>query len=148
MQQCPHSPWRGGCEEAHLNDGKCFKPLHDEPYEAVLQEYLKCPEDFGHERPDPQYYRPDWPEDVATWWQLYENVSEGTPVSPAFATSEELIDYLCAHGDFWQQRAYGGGGGVYTRKAAESVVRSGYAPTFIARSSENGFEIIGPQNMD
>jgi hypothetical protein len=33
---------------------------------------------------------PDFPEGTATGWQLYETTSEGTPVSPIFATAEEL----------------------------------------------------------
>ncbi len=55
--------------------------------------------------PDEQYcvpYDPD-DEDLCTWYQAYETVSEGTPVSPAFATREELIDYLSTYGDFWEQ---------------------------------------------
>ena len=31
-------------------------------------------------------------------WQVYENVSEGTPVSPAFATRPELWTYLLSLG--------------------------------------------------
>ena len=33
---------------------------------------------------------PEFPEGTATGWQLYETTSEGTPVSPVFATAEEL----------------------------------------------------------
>lgn len=62
----------------------------------------------------------------ATWWQLYETVSEGTPVSPPFATPEELIEHLVRHGDFWCT------GQGYSRKAAEAVVRGGWAPSAIA----------------
>ncbi len=29
------------------------------------------------------------------WWQLWETVSEGSPITPAFATPEELIDWMC-----------------------------------------------------
>jgi hypothetical protein len=35
-------------------------------------------------------FMPDFPEGTATGWQLYETTSEGTPVSPVFATAEEL----------------------------------------------------------
>lgn len=31
----------------------------------------------------------------ATWWQYYESTTEGTPISPAFETPEELVDWLC-----------------------------------------------------
>ena len=33
-----------------------------------------------------------------THWQLYEDVSEGTPVSPVFATREELIGWIRGSG--------------------------------------------------
>lgn len=38
------------------------------------------------------------------WWQLWETVSEGSPVSPAFATAEELAHYLAHNGDAWYQK--------------------------------------------
>ena len=47
---------------------------------------------------DPAYYRP-WKDEEATWFQLWETVSEGTPVSPPFASKEELADHLAEHGD-------------------------------------------------
>lgn len=34
-------------------------------------------------------------------WQVWENVSEGSPVSPVFATASELADYLAEGGDEW-----------------------------------------------
>src|SRR4051812_14783374 len=39
--------------------------------------------------PDRAYYRP-WKDDEATWFQIWETVSEGTPVTPPFATRAEL----------------------------------------------------------
>lgn len=43
--------------------------------------------------PSPEYYHPDW--DDATHYQMYETTSEGTPISPVFATPEEVARY-CA----------------------------------------------------
>jgi hypothetical protein len=34
-------------------------------------------------------------------WQVWETVSEGSPVSPVFATGEELVEYLVEGGDSW-----------------------------------------------
>lgn len=51
-----------------------------------------------------------------TWFQVYETVSEGTPVTPPFATLEELGDYLRKNGDSWDQ-ARG------TRPSSEAVDR-------------------------
>lgn len=87
--------------------------------------------------PDRDSYRPAWKEGEATWFQVYETVSEGTPVSPPFATREELVEYLVAHGDFWsQQRGQGG----FSRKAAEQFVKDEYAPSMI---SANGKVTVG-----
>jgi hypothetical protein len=77
--------------------------------------------------PDKKYYLPDGLEEP-TWYQMYETVSEGTPVSPPFATKEELVEYLVENGDFWDQR-HGSGG--YDRKTAEAFVDEGWAPSFI-----------------
>lgn len=66
------------------------------------------------------------------WWQAYETVSEGTPVSPAFATAEELIKYLVKNGDFWDQQRSDRGMSTkcgYSQKAAEEFVRGGWAPS-------------------
>ena len=48
-------------------------------------------------------------------WQVWETVSEGSPISPVFATPEELIEWLVRDG--------------YSRTAAESFVSSGWVPS-------------------
>lgn len=77
--------------------------------------------------PDRNYYRP-WRDDEATWVQVWETVSEGTPVSPPFPTKEKLIAYLVKHGDFWDQKR---GHGVYSIEQATAFVESGYAPSMV-----------------
>lgn len=88
--------------------------------------------------PDPAYYRP-WSDDDATWFQVWEAVSEGTPVSPPFATPKELVDYLVEHGDEWDQRR---GNGGYSRAAAEAFVASGWVPTMVIQSGPSGQKIM------
>jgi hypothetical protein len=90
--------------------------------------------------PDRQYYKP-WKDEEATWFQLWETVSEGTPVSPPFATKEELVEYLVAHGDYWDQsRREDVKAGRYCsmncdpwpREVAERFVHgSGWAPSLV-----------------
>lgn len=89
-----------------------------------------------------------------TWWQVYETVSEGTPVTPPFATREELVEYLVENGDFWdqQRRAEGPRGGFqmpcepWSGKSAEAfVMGSGWAPSMVisggvVRSGVGDFE--------
>lgn len=43
---------------------------------------------------DPAEYMPTWTADVAVGWQMYENTSEGTPISPVFESPEELARWL------------------------------------------------------
>jgi hypothetical protein len=85
--------------------------------------------------PDADYYRPKWNEADCTWVQVYETVSEGTPVTPPFSTKEELIDYLVQNGDLWDQKR---GDGAWPRKSAESFVGIGWAPSGIA-TPQDGF---------
>ena len=73
--------------------------------------------------PQPDLHRPDFGSD-ATWYQVYENVTEGTPVSPPFATLEELTEYLTQHGDWAAQR---NGEPPPSREAVEQFIQDGYA---------------------
>ena len=45
-------------------------------------------------RPKQSDYMPDWPESERTHFMMYESTTEGTPISPAFATPEELARWL------------------------------------------------------
>lgn len=50
------------------------------------------------EAPKPSDYMPAWTEDQCTHYMMYEDTSEGTPISPAFSTAEELAWWLAATG--------------------------------------------------
>lgn len=122
------------------DDGK-YKPMFNEDFDTVFYEWVNEYElwkkgehpsqgeypywEYAGAPPDPEYYRPVWPESV-TWIQMYETVSEGTPVSPAFKTKKELVDYLVEHGDFWDQ---GRGDGGWERENAEKFVKGGWSPS-------------------
>ena len=106
-----------------------FKPMFDQSSTSAFNEWMEAFEafkageineackEYGYDKNDPylafchyygeppraEYYRPEWDKSSATWWQVYETVSEGTPVSPPFETQDELIDYLVENGDFWDQ---------------------------------------------
>lgn len=96
--------------------------------------------------PDRAYYRP-WADEDATWFQVWETVSEGTPVSPPFATEEELISYLAENGDFWDQERckqpdwkslWGGipGKSGWGRERAERFVKASWDPSMIATGNQ------------
>ncbi|TIW20139.1 MAG: hypothetical protein E5V63_32185 [Mesorhizobium sp.] len=49
-------------------------------------------------KPQIEDYMPDWPDAERTHFMMYEDTSEGTPISPAFATPEELARWLADNG--------------------------------------------------
>lgn len=51
-------------------------------------------EQYAGQRPHRDDYMPDWPAEQRTHFMMYEDTSEGTPISPAFATPEELARWL------------------------------------------------------
>jgi len=51
-------------------------------------------EEYCGRRPSPYDYMPDWKPEERTHFMMYETTTEGTPISPAFATAEELARWL------------------------------------------------------
>lgn len=74
----PWEEWRSGSDSYRYEDIKTW-----EDYAGT------CPAS-----PDPKDYMPDWPEEERTHWQMYEDTSEGTPISPVFETPEKLARWL------------------------------------------------------
>lgn len=92
--------------------------------------------------PDPEYYRPIFAEGEATWYQVYETVSEGTPVTPPFATKQELIDYLVEYGDFWDQHR---GEGGWPREAAKRFAEEEWAVSMMAKIVDGTVKVKRPR---
>ena len=120
-------------------------PLHDQSFdeavkewkegykawEAGTHEYFESGLEFwewGGDPPESQSYRPAFAEEP-TWWQVYETVSAGTPATPAFATSDELIYYLCTYGDYGYQHY--GYGSIPSREAATAFVDAGSVTSMV-----------------
>lgn len=133
-EACRHSPWAGGCEDAKAHGGRCYKPLLEGDFLIAAREWLdQCLawEDGTHKDaakykeeypfywqwdggpPDEESYRPMWPAETATHFQIYETVSEGTPISPVLPSSDAIIDWLVAQG--------------YSRTASDAFAKSGWA---------------------
>lgn len=51
-------------------------------------------EQWAGQRPHKDDYMPDWPAEQRTHLMMYEDTTEGTPISPAFKTPEELARWL------------------------------------------------------
>jgi hypothetical protein len=73
--------------------------------------------------PEPEYYRSrHWTAGEATAYQIYETVSEGTPVSPVFPTQDALRAWLL---DTWR----------LTPEGADLFIRVGWVPSGMAYTS-------------
>ena len=92
-----------------------FIPLHNSSYKTSIADWAKGKEDWDKgnypdyaseenkklsyeecagEEPDPDDYMPTFSSAEATCFMMYETTSEGTPISPAFETEEELAQWL------------------------------------------------------
>lgn len=152
------------------NGQEGYQPMRDRAFEAAAKEwkerFLKweagerpnwISEEFSkmefweYDGPPPnrECHRP-WQDSEATWFQVWETVSEGTPVTPPFATKEELIEYLVANGDFWDQKRREEGRHdincePWPRQAAERFVNGpGWAPSLVmdAKGVRSGVESL------
>ena len=78
--------------------------------------------------PNKEDFMPDWPAEQCTHLMMYEDTSEGTPISPAFATPEELARWLTDNG----ASAFGSSTGSY--EGWLRVAKGGWAPSMVATS--------------
>lgn len=81
--------------------------------------------EYAGARPSPDDYMPDWPAEQRTHFMMYEDISEGTPISPAFATAEELARWLADT----NASAFAGDGATYEQWL--SMINRGWAPSAI-----------------
>jgi hypothetical protein len=131
-----------GCDEER------YQPMFDQPFAPAMREWYAAweawergerPEgsedcanywDWSGDPPDPAYYRPDWPEESRTHLMMYEDTSEGTPISPAFATPEELARWLADTG------ASSFGSMTASYESWLRVCQGGFAPSMVLVGGE------------
>jgi hypothetical protein len=94
--------------------------------------------DYSGDRPSPDNYMPQWSEGEAILFVMYENTSEGTPISPAFETPEELARWLADTG------ASSFGDSTATYEQWLYVCKGGFAPSAVI---ENGVLMSGVEVM-
>lgn len=118
--------------EGYAEDAKEFEEMAREKGESEAIEY------FG-QRPNPDEYMPDWTPEEATHFQMYENTSEGTPISPVFATPEEVARWCADNG----ASAFADMTASYEQWLA--VARGGWAPSCVvdAGGMRSGVEAVG-----
>jgi hypothetical protein len=146
-----HPRWNDDAlRQDHIGEYRsCFDRSYEEAAQAWVADFNKWEPKCGcqylweyESPPNPKTHRPAFTEDP-TWYQLYQTVSEGSPVSPPFETEEELIEYLCTYGDFWCQKRAASAGPldpIPTRAQAEALVRGGDAPPMVLAAGR----IMGP----
>jgi hypothetical protein len=130
------------------DDGNCI-PMLDEDYETAGLHWIaglmawergEHPErekadkagcrfywDYIAPPPSEQVCRPKFNTEP-TCYQLYENTSEGTPISPLFTSEEELRQYLVARG--------------HSEKAIRVFLEKGFAPSMYVGKDGRCFEGI------
>lgn len=84
-----------------LNDNGRLKPLLPN-YNDKLAKFMDMTNNKGLQEaldyfgvaPNKDDYMPEWDDSEKNYYMMYENTSEGTPISPAFASAEELAQWL------------------------------------------------------
>jgi hypothetical protein len=110
-----------GWEHPRKADGD-YQPLRDESHVHAMREWETARDNFAKgldhhgkslpvsaaqhsfedwhgEAPEAKYHRPDWPLESITHFQMYENTTEGTPISPVFATPEDCARWCADNGE-------------------------------------------------
>lgn len=126
-----HRQWQNGFRENYRGDGPKFVPKDDDDTGTYTE--------YAGGIPSPDDYMPDWPADQRTHYMMYEDTSEGTPISPAFETPEELARWLADNG----ASAFGGMTASYEHWL--SVARGGFAPSMVIDGGKmmSGVEFAG-----
>ena len=96
--------------------------------EKANTEGLQAAIDWYGQAPDQNDYMPNWPEIERTHYMMYEDASEGTPISPAFSTPEELARWLADTG------ASACGDITANYEGWLRVALGGFAPSFVLSS--------------
>jgi hypothetical protein len=127
------------------NDKGFYEPLFNQTWEEAFAEWLEgkrewdndpklraeAKEEYGcttfaqwnGNPPQYEWYRPAF-ETEPTHYQIYETVTEGTPVSPVFENLDDMKAWLLKEG--------------YSEIAASKFVEHGWAPSFFMQVTEDG----------
>ncbi len=120
-----------------LYEGDRYEPRRKDFEEKLAAEGMQAAIDWCGNPPNKEDYMPDWPEAEKTHLMMYEDTSEGTPISPAFKTPEELARWLADNG------ASSFGGMTASYEAWLNVARGGWAPSMVV---ENGVARSGVED--
>ena len=85
------SKWQEGLVRDYSKDGEKWRAKEDDELQHRFSEW-------DGRRPSPDDYMPSWKDEEKTHLMMYENTTEGTPISPALETPEELASWLVDNG--------------------------------------------------
>jgi hypothetical protein len=127
-----------------------YKPMFMIYYEDVLDEWIENhylwlkkehPDQKEYSETKNYKYYAEWvgsPPDIEeyliekeplVWVQMFENISEGTPLSPSFETKKELIKWLSENKNYWDE-------GPMPYEGAKKFVEQGYCSSFIIQNNK------------
>jgi hypothetical protein len=104
---------------------KTFIPRRETTANETYAEYCG-------ERPKQEDYMPDWPEKERTHYQMYEDCTEGTPISPVMETPEKLAHWLADN----NASAFGNMTATYDQWLA--MIKAKSAPSMILTNHGDG----------
>jgi hypothetical protein len=103
-----------------------------------LQTETECGEhvyfwDWAGPPPNPNSYRPHWTPQQCSSYQIYETISEGTPISPVLHTTQELKNWLTNDG-----HGMGLGGTTYrmTPQQADNFINAGALTLTVSNTNQ------------
>lgn len=113
-------------------------------------EWGKCPDCDGHgdiekypgQRADYEAWEPTDPPE-GEGWQLWQTVSEGGPISPVFATPEELAEWMSSPEYTWGATK---SIGQPSYESALAFIKEGWAPSLVVtpiHGVESGEQFVG-----
>jgi hypothetical protein len=151
------------------NDSGNYKPLYGRDYERELavwnaeneqwqnglrkdfetggykslepDEVGKSYSEWNGDQPKRCDYMPSFPESERTHWQMYENTSEGTPISPVMESPEALAQWLA------DNNASSFGHMTATKEQWLHTILGGSAPSMVICGgvARSGVEAISPK---
>jgi len=128
-------------EEGNKQWQKGFRDSYDKenPWKPKTKDQEEMTyEEWAGEKPKAEDFMPEWDEKEKTHIQMYENVTEGTPISPVFDNAEDLARWLADN----NASAFGSMTANYEQWL--STIKRGFAPSMIGngRSFTSGVEAL------
>ena len=97
---------------------------------AIAETFYTLQGEGYHAGDPPEAFTPDWPDSERTHWQMYEDTTEGTPISPVCETPDELATWL------FENAASAFGSMTATKERwLEMINRHGWAPSCVIDGS-------------